>query len=77
MEYGHGIISNSSYFMISFKPYIKKKYMRAIKQLRLKTIFKKINDFKNNSILILNDLCNYDNKDKRKPALKNLADYKE
>lgn len=50
--------------------------MRAIKQLRLKTIFKKINDFKNNSILILNDLSNYDNKEKRKTFLKNLADYK-
>ena len=47
--------------------------MSAIKQLRLKTIFKKINDFKNNSILILNDLSNTD---KRKPCLKNLADYK-
>ena len=59
--------------MISYKPYLKKKYMSAIKQLRLKTIFKKINDFKNNSILILNDLSNTD---KRKPCLKNLADYK-
>ena len=61
--------------MISYKPYLKKKYMSAIKQLRLKTIFKKINDFKNNSILILNDLCNFNNTDKRKPCLKNLADY--
>ena len=59
--------------MICYKPYLKKKYMSAIKQLRLKTIFKKINDFKNNSILILNDLSNTD---KRKPCLKNLADYK-
>ena len=59
--------------MNDYKPYLKKKYMSAIKQLRLKTIFKKINDFKNNSILILNDLSNTD---KRKPCLKNLADYK-
>ena len=62
--------------MNDYKPHLKEKYMSAIKQLRLKTIFKKINDFKNNSILILNDLSNFNITDKRKPCLKNLADYK-
>ena len=58
--------------MISYKPYFKKKYMSAIKQLRLKTIFKKIKEFKNNSILILNDLSNFNNNDKGMPFLKKL-----
>ena len=62
--------------MNDYKPFLKEKYMSAIKQLRLKTIFKKIKDFKDNSILILNDLSNFNNTDKRKPCLKNLSDYK-
>ena len=62
--------------MNDYKPYLKKKYMSAIKQLRLKTIFKKIKEFKNNSILILNDLSNFNNNDKGMPFLKKFDGYK-
>ena len=58
--------------MNDYKPHLKEKYMSAIKQLRLKTIFKKIKEFKNNSILILNDLSNFNNNDKGMPFLKKL-----